>query len=155
MAINEAFGAAGVLAAVLLASGAAAAAPTAARPVGSPAAWISSSDYPISALRAAAEGLVRVRLDVNTGGQVAGCTVLQSSGTEALDTATCSLLSARATFFPGSDKKGRPIASTYTSTVRWQVPDDGGQAESRAHFETCRTGTDNAIIIETAFGCIH
>ena len=93
--MSKALGLAEVVAAVLLASGAAAAAPTPtptptpAHPVGSPADWISSSDYPVSALRSATEGVVRIRLDVNTEGHVAGCTILQPSGSEALDTATC------------------------------------------------------------------
>ena len=152
--MSKALGLAGIVA-VLLTSGAAAAAPTPARPVGSPGDWISSSDYPVSALRSATEGVVRIRLDVNAEGHVAGCTVLQPSGSEALDTATCSLLSARATFFPATDKKGRPIATTFTRAVRWQIPDDGGQGESRTHFETCRIGTENAIIVETAFGCMR
>jgi TonB family protein len=137
----------------LLSAGAMAATPTPVRPVGSPGNWIGSEDYPVSALRSMAEGLTRFRLDVNAEGHVAGCTIVQPSGTDALDTATCALLSARASFTPATDRKGRPIVSSYTSSVRWQVPDNGGEAAARAHFETCRFGSADAIIVETAFGC--
>lgn len=143
----------GMVGAALLAPAAGAVTPTPAKPVGSPGAWISSGDYPVSALRIMAQGKTRFRLDVDARGHVAGCIIVQGSGTAALDTATCALLTARANFTPATDRTGRPIASTYSSSVFWQVPEDNGAAVARARFETCRIGLEDAIVVETSLGC--
>src|SRR5688500_19922349 len=57
---------------------------------------VSSDDYPASALRAREEGVTGFRLEIGPNGRVSGCTITQSSGSAALDSATCRLLTSRA-----------------------------------------------------------
>jgi TonB family protein len=94
------------------------------RPRNSPGEWIRPDDYPPAALRASASGMTRFRLDIGTNGQVVRCTVTQSSGNGDLDTTACAMLTKRAGFVPARDRKGRAVASTYSSSVNWQIPAD-------------------------------
>lgn len=88
-------------------------------PVPLPGDWIVSDDYPVDAIRRAAEGDVQVRLDVDPAGRVSACTILKSSGDASLDSTTCRLLTLRARF----DRARSPGARTLTRTVRWRLPD--------------------------------
>jgi TonB family protein len=139
--------------AALLSAAATGATPTPVKPAGSPGTWVTSDDYPVSALRAGVGGSTGFRLDINAQGNVSRCTVTRASGTAALDTAACTLLSARGQFIPATDRNGNAIASAYTSTVRWQIPNDGGAAMMRSHFESCIMQSRDMIVVETAFGC--
>lgn len=94
-----------------------------ATPTGNPGYWITPEDYPAPDLRKEAEGVTGVRLDVNTDGIVSNCTVTQSSGSETLDAATCTLIQERARFTPARDRTGQPIADNYTTRVKWQIPE--------------------------------
>lgn len=93
-----------------------------ARPKGNPGLWVSTNDYPQSAIRSEAEGVVKFRLSVGTNGRVTGCEVTASSGTEALDQAACAKLMLRGKFEPASDSTGALVAGSYTGAVRWQLP---------------------------------
>jgi TonB family protein len=92
-------------------------------PIGSPQNWITNDDYPPEALRAAQSGTVGFRLDINATGAVTACTVVHSSMSQALDDKTCTLMMMRARFTPGRDEKGRAIATTWTTRMRWELPD--------------------------------
>ncbi|MCE2843176.1 MAG: energy transducer TonB [Novosphingobium sp.] len=96
----------------------------AARPKGNPGLWVTTNDYPQSAIRSEAEGVVKFRLSVGTNGRVTGCEVTGSSGTEALDQAACAKLMLRGRFEPASDSTGALVAGSYTGAVRWQLPKD-------------------------------
>jgi zinc protease len=87
-----------------------------------PAAWITSADYPREALLLGQNGPVRYMLDVDVHGAVTACEILRSSGTVALDTATCTLLKQRAHFTPAHDAAGKVVASFYTGSIRWAIP---------------------------------
>lgn len=89
---------------------------------GNRTAWFSTDDYPAAAIRAEDEGIVAVTLAIAADGRVAGCTVTQTSGSSALDQATCRLYRARGRFAPARDEVGNPIASRYSDRVRWQLP---------------------------------
>lgn len=93
-----------------------------ARPKGNPGLWVTTNDYPQSAIRSEAEGVVKFRLSVGTNGRVTGCEVTGSSGTEALDQAACAKLMLRGRFDPASDSTGAVVAGSYTGAVRWQLP---------------------------------
>ncbi len=84
--------------------------------------WVTTDDYPPSALREEAQGTTRTRLSVGADGRVTGCEVTGSSGNAALDQAACRNLQRRGRFEPALDREGNPIASSYTKNVRWQVP---------------------------------
>ena len=93
-----------------------------ARPKGNPGLWVTTNDYPQSAIRSEAEGVVKFRLSVGTNGKVTGCEVTGSSGTEALDQAACTKLILRGRFEPASDSTGALVTGSYTGAVRWQLP---------------------------------
>lgn len=86
--------------------------------------WITADDYPPSALRVEAEGVVRVILSVDAAGNLADCQVAQSSGNADLDATTCALLRKRAKFVPARDASGQPVASTVAQNFRWAIPHD-------------------------------
>ncbi|WBO24656.1 energy transducer TonB [Sphingomonas abietis] len=93
-----------------------------ARPLGYPGDWITSEDYPADAIRLKVEGATGFRLDIDADGAVARCTVTATSGSDELDQTACELLVRRARFSPAMDASGHPIAATYSSSVRWQIP---------------------------------
>ena len=97
---------------------------TRARPVGRPGDWVTTDDYPASALRAGAEGRTSFRLDLGVDGRPTGCTVTASSGSDELDRTACRLLQHRAHFSAALDAKGQPTASTYAGSVVWRAPAD-------------------------------
>jgi TonB family protein len=78
------------------------------------AALFTAEDYPASALRNHEQGLVEVRLDVGPAGRVTNCTIATSSGSAALDSATCRILTMRARLSPGGG---------VTTRIRWTLPD--------------------------------
>jgi protein TonB len=84
----------------------------------------STDDYPPSALRNEEQGTTAVRLTVGTDGRVAACAVTSSSGSTALDNATCNILKRRARYSPAKDQAGNPISDSYSQTVRWVLPED-------------------------------
>jgi TonB family protein len=81
----------------------------------------SSDDYPPEALDRGEQGTVNVRVAVNTSGRVSACTVLQSSGSQALDHAACKIITARARFRPAQDAAGRAIESSTTQKIVWRI----------------------------------
>lgn len=92
-------------------------------PRGGKSSWIAADDYPASALRLAQEGAVTVSLAINTNGNVAGCDVVRSSGSAALDDTTCRMIQRRARYRPAIDGGGRPVPGIDRHTVRWTLPD--------------------------------
>lgn len=89
-----------------------------------PSALITEDDYPAAALRNEQEGAVTVRLDISRQGRVTGCTILGSSGSSILDSATCRLFTMRARFTPARDRRGRAAADQKVTRIIWQIPDD-------------------------------
>jgi protein TonB len=93
-----------------------------ARPRTALARYVSDADYPPSALHARQEGTVAFVLAVNPDGRVGGCTVSASSGSAALDNATCSIMRRRARFTPARDANGNVVADTFSSRFAWTLP---------------------------------
>jgi TonB family protein len=91
-------------------------------PKSNPGVWANTLDYPSRALMEEREGITAFRLDVAPDGRVANCAITSSSGHADLDQTTCSNITRRAQFYPAQDKKGQPIAGTYSNRVRWQIP---------------------------------
>ncbi|MDE2564097.1 MAG: energy transducer TonB [Sphingomonadales bacterium] len=111
------------LLAILAASPLRAATPSPPRPA-NPGEWIKTDDYPDEALQAGRQGSVRFTLQVDANGMPSGCNVVQGSGDPSLDEATCRLISQRARFTPATGRNGKPVAGSYTNTVRWVLPAD-------------------------------
>jgi len=84
---------------------------------------ISNDDYPASAIRAQAQGTTRMSLQIGADGRVTSCSVTGSSGNSSLDSTACNLAQRRYRFNPAT-RNGQPVASTYSQSVRWQLPED-------------------------------
>ena len=87
---------------------------------------ITSDDYPEAARRNNETGAVRARLEIGANGGVIGCSIVASSGSTALDSATCRVLKARAHFTPAKDSSGQAVADSYlTPRIVWRIESDG------------------------------
>lgn len=91
-------------------------------PAEAPANWLRSSDYPMDLLRKGAQGLVHFRLSVDSEGKPTDCHIQRSTRPEGFDTAVCAALKRRARFEPALDKDGKPLASYYVNSVRFEIP---------------------------------
>ena len=94
-----------------------------AKPKGNPGLWVTANDYPAADLRLEHTGVTRFRLEVGADGKARDCTVTGSSGHPGLDQAACAKLMARARFDPAIDSTGARLAGSYSSSVRWQIPE--------------------------------
>lgn len=92
-------------------------------PRGNPGNWANANDYPSRALREEREGTTSFRVTVNTDGRVSDCQITGSSGHSDLDEATCKNIQRRARFRPALDNAGNPQVATWSSRVRWQIPE--------------------------------
>lgn len=86
--------------------------------------FFSSDDYPAAALRAEEGGNVGFRLSIGPNGRIAQCTITSSSGSRALDSATCRILKARVRYGLAGDPRGGRAASLDEGTARWRLPPD-------------------------------
>ena len=84
--------------------------------------YFSMNDYPASALRNEEQGTVGARVEVDPSGRVAGCTVTSSSGSSALDAATCRIMRVRVRYRPALDGRMRPVPGATLVRVTWQLP---------------------------------
>jgi TonB family protein len=110
--------------------------PRATIPVTNPGSWVSTDDYPSSALREEREGTSGFSLAVGADGRVLSCSITASSGSADLDAATCANITKRARFYPATDKKGRPILASYANRVTWRIPQDGYDDYAVAAYES-------------------
>lgn len=92
-------------------------------PANGPAGWVTTEDYPRIAISREYEGTTRYQVTVDANGRVQGCSIVASSGHEALDRASCDKIERRARFRPGIDRNGMEVAGTYSGSVSWQLPD--------------------------------
>jgi len=90
-------------------------------PIGNPAHWFSSGDYPREMQMHNREGGVVVRLDIGETGAVGKCTVVVSSGEALLDEATCDILRKRGRFIPAKAPDGRAVAAPWVQNVVWRL----------------------------------
>lgn len=97
-----------------------------AAPTGNPAEWVTTNDYPTKALREEAQGTVAFRLEIGSDGLVRDCTITNSSGSQELDEATCSLVMRRARFTPARNTQDHAVASSYSNRVRWVLSTNYG-----------------------------
>lgn len=97
--------------------------PIAASPRGNPGAWITTRDYRPRWVRSGMEGSARFKLEISASGRVTNCSVVGSTGHNALDVATCRLITKRAKFTPARDSSGAKVGGTYTNSVTWRLPE--------------------------------
>ena len=83
--------------------------------------WISSIDYPGSALRAGAQGVVRFRLVIDEEGKPISCAIDGATDPDEFSELTCDKIMSRAKFEPALDAEGEPIRSYFAGSVRFQM----------------------------------
>jgi protein TonB len=86
--------------------------------------YFSADDYPAAALRGNDQGTTGFSLTIGTSGRVEGCTVTSSSGSAALDQATCRILRSRARYTPARDENGNPTSGRDSGRVTWRLPSE-------------------------------
>jgi TonB family protein len=87
-----------------------------------PESVIQPMDYPDEALRRNESGAVVMRLDVSEIGRVSGCTVVATSGSAVLDSATCQLLTRRARYKPATATDGNAAPAKTIVKFNWLIP---------------------------------
>lgn len=97
--------------------------PTLARPINNVLGWVTTADYPRIAIRREEQGITRFSVTVDAKGNVTNCRVVRSSGSTALDDATCKHVTKRAKFEPATDKYGAKVPGTYSHSVNWVLPE--------------------------------
>jgi protein TonB len=77
-------------------------------------------DYPTASRRAEEEGVTRVSYVVGVDGLVAQCEVVQTSGFQRLDDATCAIIRRRFRFNPAT-LNGQPVPERRSMPTRWRL----------------------------------
>lgn len=94
-----------------------------ATPRNDPGSWVTTGDYRTSWINRELTGTARFDLAIAPSGRVTSCRITQSTGHDVLDQATCRLIAQRARFEPATDSTGKSVAGTYSSSIRWVLPD--------------------------------
>jgi TonB family protein len=87
----------------------------------SPAAWLSSKDYPRGMLKKNAQAIVNFRLIIDRDGRPANCVIQQSTRPKEFDDVVCQAILKRARFEPALDASGQPVATFMTQTVVFKI----------------------------------
>ena len=93
-----------------------------AQPTASLLQLFSADDYPVEALRKEEQGTVTARMNIGLTGKLESCSIEQSSGSAALDSTTCNILTQGAEFIPALDEHGKPKTDSYLQRVSWRLP---------------------------------
>lgn len=91
---------------------------------GSLTALFSNDDYPQSAIRSEEQGTTAVSLSIGPDGRVSGCNITSSSGSSALDQATCNIIKRRARFTAAKDQNGQPTTGSFSQRIKWVLPEE-------------------------------
>jgi protein TonB len=97
--------------------------PISAKPRNQPSRWVTDRDYKSRWIREGLSGVARFTLQIDANGRVSDCTITRSTTHAALDAATCKLVSDRARFTPARGSDGAITSGTYSSSIRWDIPD--------------------------------
>jgi Gram-negative bacterial TonB protein C-terminal len=92
------------------------------QPQQSPGKWVVSSDYPLNMLESGQPAIVEFRLSVGADGVPTACHIQSTTRPKEFDDAVCKSVMRRARFDPALDAAGKPLASYYRNTVRFQIP---------------------------------
>lgn len=89
-------------------------------PASNPDVWFHTNDYPINAAMLGHNGLVQVRLDIDTAGKITKCHVLRRTNPDEFADITCDVLTKRARFTPALDSAGKPVPSFFMYKLQFQ-----------------------------------
>jgi len=90
--------------------------------VGNGAMNLRYEDYPTDAMLKGEQGVVSLTYEIAPDGMAESCRILESSGSTALDEASCQLVIRRGRFRPARDATGEPIRSKGSRRIRWELP---------------------------------
>ncbi len=79
-----------------------------------------AATYPIGALLAGEQGIMRMRVIVSTDGLVEGCTIIKATNTRLLESSACTVMKA-ARFEPARDAAGQPMRSFYATAITYVI----------------------------------
>lgn len=82
---------------------------------------LTPDDYPSQALELGQGGTAVFRLTVDASGKLTGCTLVQSSGSAAIDRVTCANARKRAKFTPAVGADGLPTAASFISYSSFKI----------------------------------
>lgn len=82
---------------------------------------IKSSDYPVAARMAEAQGTTSVTISVNAQGRANACRLVHSSRNHDLDAATCDLILKRFRFRPARDSAGQAVGGEVDYDQEWTL----------------------------------
>ena len=102
--------------------------------------------YPRASLKRGEEGDVRFRVNVNRDGRLDGCQVTQSSGYEALDTATCDMLLKGATATPLIAADGWRTPGVRDGVVPWTLPEGAKRPATPPPLTSTRNAAGEKLI---------
>ena len=91
------------------------------RPIGDLQSSFRSEDYPRSAIGQGLEGKTSVELLIDEKGNVADCSVTETSGNATIDAQSCAIISERAKFQPALDTMGKPTRSSFSQRIQWKL----------------------------------
>jgi len=93
------------------------------QPIGRVADWFEADSYPPQARAKAQEGQTVYAVDLDAQGRILRCNVVQSSGSDLLDSTTCTQVISNGRFRPARDAAGKPVAGRYQGSMRWKLVD--------------------------------
>jgi TonB family protein len=88
------------------------------------ATYFSADDYPPSAVRGNEQGTASIVMAIAADGRVTNCALSQSSGSPALDAATCRIMRERARFQPARDEAGNAVPGRMAGSITWSMPSE-------------------------------
>jgi TonB family protein len=92
------------------------------KPIKDWASYVSTYDYPVSAVISRDQGETHALIDVGVDGQASNCRIIRSSGHEQLDKTTCMVVTERARYEPARNSNGEFIRAPLYLTFRWEMP---------------------------------
>jgi TonB family protein len=128
------------------------------KPTSSPGSWVLTEDYPAAALRDEIEGVVRFSITVDALGRPTDCSVSESSGNADLDSTACAKILERGEFEPARNSRGKPVAGTWSNSVRWIIPEPQPAPAPGylvASFIVETDGTVSECVVDRAEGAIE
>jgi TonB family protein len=78
--------------------------------------------YPAAARAELREGTAHVAVDIDAKGMVTACRLVESSGHDDLDAASCTKLRELGQFAAARDREDRPVEGRVTVEVNWHIP---------------------------------
>ncbi|MDA9918607.1 energy transducer TonB [Erythrobacter sp.] len=103
---------------------------------------IKPTDYPPESWVNDEEGTAYFELTISALGQADHCTIIESTGYDALDIRTCEIALERGRFHPASDESGSPVEGTLRDYQVWtkREPQFAGTAVVHVRYDVDKTG---------------